>query len=698
MKNNKFSKIAIAILTLALCIGAVFAMTVNAAGDTNTSAPKIISQNIKYGTDYRILYAVDSEGITGPVTLTVRNEENTIFYQGTVSETTYIKQLDKNVYKFTTNAISHLNMTDCFYVTASTEANGTSAPKRYSVAEYLYQRLSDPTASDAQIKLYERTIAYGESLQLVVGELDAEKDADKLISNLRYVTVEGGKLADGYSAGVYPVGTALTPTGDGVDAWTVYTYSAKGVKLDTSKKVTSYEIPSTQDLAHVRFCFEIGPDDLEGYADWSEVQNALISTTSAATGSLVSDAEKGNVGKVAFSAAGGFLRFNKFNTGVAPTAATAFVASFDLKIDAASRPEEDAAKSASIDLKFRDSGKNQWMRIQLQVIKQGATTQIGLGHDSNWATTDKWYTVETTDWLNVKVMQYEGNKNVYLYVEGDTENPITLVNQNTTASNSGYTIDDLSFVDIGWGNNMKGIDVYFDNVFFGFTEDLDPTIKKTPDTLESYTDWSDAQSALIYATSGSPSVEIVDDAEKGNVGKYTLKSGSEVSFNSFNTGVSSTEATAFIASFNLKVDTTNRTETNSGGSINFALRVPSDSSYSQYMRIQLQVIKDGTTSKFGVGTEGAFAGTFCDVITTDWFEVKIVQYKGESTKFHVYVNGTKLCELNDNGNANRKNVVDNYDENLYVSFAPGNFVTNIDFYFDDVFFGYTTDTNPDAAQ
>ncbi len=684
MKNNKFSKIAIAILTVALCIGAIFAITAGAAGDTDTSAPKIISQNIEYGTDYRLMYAVDSNGITGPVTLTVRSADDVIVYEETKSETEYIKQLDKTVYKFTTQAISHLNMTDCFYVTASSEANGTSETKRYSVAEYLYQRLSDPTASDKQIALYERTIAYGESLQLVVGELDEAADADKLISNFRYVTVEGGKLADGYSAGVYPVGTALAPTKTGMGTWNVANYSAKNVNLGTEYNVTSYTIPNTLDLVGVRFYLQAN-DGLEGYADWSAMRSALVSATSGNQAvELVEDGDHGKVAKFGFTS-GQSITFNKFDTGISAEKATAFVASFDLKVDV----KDEANARESFAVRFYDNAGTDYARVQLQFYVNSTTAKLGLGSEDNWAADDKFYTVDTSSWFNVKLVQYDGNKNIYLYVNNDIANPVVVGHADSTMVNANYDISALDRTQLGYGRFTQGTDFYIDNLFFGFTEDPDPTIKKTPDSLESYADWSAMRSALVSSTTGNQTVELVKDGEHGNVAKFGFTSGQSIIFNKFNTGVASETATAFVASFDLKVDVKEQANTRESFTVRFY-----DASGYDYARVQLQFYVDGTTAKLGLGSEDAWAADdkFYTVDTSSWLNVKLVQYDGNEN-IYLYVNNDMANPVVV-GHADSTMVDANYDISALerTELSYGRFTQGTDFYIDNVFFGFTEDT------
>ncbi len=85
----------------------------------------------------------------------------------------------------------------------------------------------------------------------------------RFATEYKYVTIEGGTLDGKYSAGVYPIGTKLTPSGDGVSAWsdgsgailsgaeytvsanaTLVAENAKDLATETFENATSNSLPS----------------------------------------------------------------------------------------------------------------------------------------------------------------------------------------------------------------------------------------------------------------------------------------------------------------------------------------------------------------------------------------------------------------------------------------------------------------------
>ncbi len=477
MKNSKFIKITLAILTLALCIGATFAISIAAEEAAPASAPKIISQNIEYGANYKIMYAVDAEGITGPVTLKVYNEYPTeaseAVYEKTLDTTVYINQLEKTVYKFTTQAISHLNMTDTFYVVAETAANGKSAIRRYSIAEYLYQRLSDPAASEAQIALYESTISYGNNLQIVVGE---ETNQDNLIANLRYVVVEGGTV-DGYSAGLYPVGATVAPKADGVVGWSAVLYGAEGKQLDSiaTGNISSYVIPETAELVKIKFTTGNVITYPAGAIDF----NGITSVPSYISQSNVTAAIENDVLKFTTTTNNSGLTFNLSNmpckeSVVSASDATAVEISFDLKVEQIGEP-----KKQFIRFNTRDTDNKLYHRAEYDFVWGSATSPIRLSCIDNSAES-KEFNVDSSTWVNVRIVYYKGDTSsnakygyMHIYVNGDTENPLII--ETHYGSGKAYNGDLNIPVFNLWGAGTDGQGtVYVDNFFYGYTTDTLP--------------------------------------------------------------------------------------------------------------------------------------------------------------------------------------------------------------------------------
>ncbi len=476
MKTNKFTKIALAILTIALCVGAVFAMNVSAA---DPAAPKIISQNIKYGEDYRIMYAVDADDITGPVTLKVYNEYPTAasipVYENTNSTTEYISKLEKNVYKFTTQAISHLNMTDVFYVQAETAVNGKSEIRRYSVAEYLYQRLSDSTITEAQKALYESTIAYGNNLQIVVNE---ESNPNNLIANLRYVFVSGGTVDGKYQAGLYAVGSTVKPQADGVSGWNAVLYGAAGTQIDSiaTGDIVSYKIPETAGLVGVKFTTGNVLTYHDGTIDFNDITSVPSYITT--TDSVTPEVENG-VLKFTTTLNNKGLTFNLADmpckeTVASAADATAIEISFDLKVT-----QIGESKKQFIRFNTRDTDNKLYHRAEYDFVWGSSTNPIRISCIDNSAESRE-FDLDSAGWVNIRIVYYKGdtstNENygyMHIYVNGDTENPLLI--KTHYASGKAYSGDLNIPVFNLWGAGTDGQGtVYVDNFFYGYTTEAIP--------------------------------------------------------------------------------------------------------------------------------------------------------------------------------------------------------------------------------
>ncbi len=709
MKNRKSARIVILTLFVVLILGMTFALGTSAEDDTELK-PQIISQNIEYSKDFRLMYAVDASSVTGPVELRVyatyptKETEEAYIKKYKVSEITPASEtgnLGRDAYIFITDGVSYTGMADNFYVQAIDIASGArSEVKRYSVAEYLYERLSNPESTEIQKNLYKSTIQFGTDMQKA---LNNEIDESKLISNLRYVVVDGGTVG-GYKTGLYAVGEDLTPTAQGVAKWNVSYISAGGVELKKYEGVSTLAVPSIEGVVKLNFSagkrlsYDEASDDLEAYADWDALQSAIMSgVTGAPTAELVQDTDHGNVGKVSFTSGQG-LKFNTLYSGISSEYATAYVASFDMKVNASNMPETNTRASA--ELKFTDANGNKRVRIQLWVVNDSGTAKPGLANEGNGAG-GNYYTINTAEWFNIKIVQYEGDKNVYVFVGGDTDNPLTVENTITYMAENDYAVDDIEHVQLLYGNWMDGVDFYFDNVFFGFTDETVPEppqtpVKSTPDDLENYANWETLQSALISSTSAATG-SLAYDPEKGNVGAATFTEGGYLRFNKFNTGVSSTDATAFAASFDLKIDAANRPEEDAAKSASVDLKFR-DSSANQWLRIQLQVIKKGETTQIGLGHDSNWAtdGKWYTAETTEWVTVKVIQYEGDRNIYLYIGNDTE----NPVTVVNQKTVAvdSNYtiDDLSYVDIGWGNNMKGIDVYFDNVFFGFTAEAAPSA--
>ncbi len=225
MKNTKFSKILVLVLTLALVIGAAFGIGTMAEGDEPTV--EIVAQNISYGGSISVMYAVKStydteaykvviEGSAyNPVDGTTENftvsDYETTNYDIVVGEDNYGK-----LPVYYTPGIPLKNMATvvtakAVVYDANNEAVAESASLSYSVLEYLYERqfMFDDENTEEQKKLYSLMLEAGDTVQAVLdnyGEGHAPSD-------YAYVNVTGGTF-DGKTSGIVKKGTEITLTGN----------------------------------------------------------------------------------------------------------------------------------------------------------------------------------------------------------------------------------------------------------------------------------------------------------------------------------------------------------------------------------------------------------------------------------------------------------------------------------------------------
>ena len=211
MRNNKFVKISVLILALALCFGAAFAMS--ATAEEPAAKPEIISQNVMYTDQFCLMYAVGASA-KAPITLNVYravpDSETPVDSTYTVSDVTDGAKsgLGKDAYIFTVKGVGATDLGEEFYVQAVDADGNKSDLMRYSVAEYLYERLASDRATEAQKEFYNNTLTFGATAQTLFAE---EGEEFTLITDYRYVTVVGGTINDYINeSGIYPLGEKLT--------------------------------------------------------------------------------------------------------------------------------------------------------------------------------------------------------------------------------------------------------------------------------------------------------------------------------------------------------------------------------------------------------------------------------------------------------------------------------------------------------
>jgi len=223
MKNKKFLKLLV-FGAMAVCLAC---MTLS-FGASAAGKPEIISQNVKYTDKFSLMYAVDASTVAGgSATLRVYGEypTNESTPLQTITETATEKVTpaggsETDCYVFTTAGVAATAFVKNYYVTVTDAEGNVSDVARYSVAEYLNERLykngiAAATESDdlARKEFYLSTLAFGANAENVLYNLDdnSENDREYLVTDYKYIYTDLGTI-EGFSSGIYAPGTTLTFT------------------------------------------------------------------------------------------------------------------------------------------------------------------------------------------------------------------------------------------------------------------------------------------------------------------------------------------------------------------------------------------------------------------------------------------------------------------------------------------------------
>ncbi len=493
MKNNKLVKISLLVLSLALVIGAAFAMSVSA--DTTPTKPVIVSQNVAYQGDFALMYAVDAEGITGSVTLNVYDKypsEDSISPICTVVDETaefVAGNLNKTVYEFKTKGIAAADICTQYYIQAVVnDTNAKSDVLRYSLAEYLYERLATVPVeengvmnpSDDQKELYNNVIAFGDSAQKVIGGIS---DSANRVKNYRFVTVDGGKLDTYFTTGVYPIGTALnlTPTdpeASGVVDWSVTHYN-DGVAGDPQPNMTNVVVEDN-DRTHVKFGTVVEINYPAGYQDFEAVVK-FDAPINNYFGTFTSSYPKDNAKFIKLEDEHGVVlevkdlaanldmyRNNSVNNnevdGLTATTGTASEISFDIKLNTSGDAND------YVDLRLVN-GANYNVVYLIRLYQYGENGElrnklyVENGKDSSES---KEYNINPNDWFNVRMVLYANDADfkLHIYINGATD-PLIF----DATDSGGFTMHTVSIFRIA-PNGTTGPDgCYIDNFHHGFIKE-----------------------------------------------------------------------------------------------------------------------------------------------------------------------------------------------------------------------------------
>lgn len=467
MKKCNFAKISVLILALSVCFGTVFAMSANA--DNTGTKPEIISQNVKYTDQFCLMYAVDSSAVA-PVTLNVYravpNEETPCDNSYTVGSLTpgADSGLGKDAYIFTVQGVGATKLDTEFYVQAVDSKGNKSDLKRYSVVEYLYERLASDRITEAQKQFYNDILIFGAKAQVLFAE-----DETGLITDMSYVTVNGGTVNDFINdAGVYQIGDTITLRAPNAitATWSVTTTAEDGtesISTVTDKYVvtdavkTEFELVSSKNYRPEVSTFE---DKTDGETDTKFTSGGLNGTKS-----YVYEEGRGMVFKVSMK--GGGVYATDVNTSIASKdEATAFELSYDIKIDFHSY---DVTQRQMVLPCIRFDGSSRITRISLGHNKN--QSYLSFINPSTGKDTFALKNIDFSDWFHVRMVYYKGDTNGYVYING-SDTPYIL-DYADGAGSSGYTgdITKIGRIDFLIEQGTFASDVYIDNLFYGFTTD-----------------------------------------------------------------------------------------------------------------------------------------------------------------------------------------------------------------------------------
>ena len=266
------------LLALVLSIGCTFSLTAfaneTAPEASDAKKPEIISQNVMYGGDFSLMFAVRASSVSGSnITLSVYDEEPTeaseALWSKTVSATVATADV-KGIasYVFTTPGVAAKDMDKNFYIVAES-AGVKSEVKRYSVAEYLYERLYDDyviagtsALEVAQTKLYKSALEVGKNAQNLLFNFDSDPTNDRttFVTDLYYVSFRDSKYpavgatlnGEKYSTALMTSDEVVTLLTDFNHVYTVYDWNVKAIDDDGNVSTsTAIGVSGTKPTSHL---------------------------------------------------------------------------------------------------------------------------------------------------------------------------------------------------------------------------------------------------------------------------------------------------------------------------------------------------------------------------------------------------------------------------------------------------------------
>ena len=488
MKNNT-TKILVAVLSMVLLIGALFAITVNATTETK---PEIASQNVKYTDKFCLMYAIPADTVKGgQVTLNVYDtlpsesidpiKSYTVKYTTPAGKGEGKSGLDYEAYIITTDGVGAMDLDKVFYVQAIDGEENASDVKSYSVVEYLYTRLADVDGTantEKQNNLYKSVIYFGTCAQQQFLKDDVLENTT-LISDYCYVTTDGCTI-NGKTSAVLPQNKAFTVIGnDGaLSSCTVTTYDTYDTTgTATEEKITGNSVTvSGSYRAHIvagsSKTYKPGTENFEGYAVGDKpVTYGTYNGTSllwanwgtlAKSYSIVAEdtvyGKTSNVLPITFM--DGWIHIYPVCNEVAASEASAFEISLDMKLDTSKFDFDGKGIENLVMAMSYIAGNQEIGKVNFKELR---------GSDNVYEVAGNTTTLKTTDWNSIRLVfrTVEGSARpkIDIYLNNDTDTPTYTVN-----ANKDFDVKNMNYIRfMPFSNDHEGnVTVSFDNIYCGF--------------------------------------------------------------------------------------------------------------------------------------------------------------------------------------------------------------------------------------
>ena len=231
MKKLSIAKLLSLVLVFTLLVGTFAVLPVYAA--EATPSIEIVSNNVLYGENYHLMYAVETANAPAgaEIVVTISDGENTY-------ETESRGALDgfENVF-VSKKGVAAQDLATVFTATAKLMDGETvvaTATQTYSVLEYVYTMLlvkanaENSTVTDDEKAMFNALLDYAAKAEKVLCA-----DRETKINDYVYVRVVNGEEV---FSGIYAAGTPIADIVDGIDAqsWSADNYDTEGNKMNST--------------------------------------------------------------------------------------------------------------------------------------------------------------------------------------------------------------------------------------------------------------------------------------------------------------------------------------------------------------------------------------------------------------------------------------------------------------------------------